>query len=293
MYISNPNPNPNSIPLHPSDPSESNAVSFLSVNANACRLDRVDIEDIRDIMFACRFVPLIQSAISILQGYSYSTANSPIYRQLCSGLHSLSKWTLLKEDIETSLPEYLPLSERSDHTSSQKGSTNSSKSSDTSITSDSDDEEDGIEARARDNRARTMTISDTPLPKANRSIKHHHGKQTNRDVVDAISRVKIKKRQGILADCRLLEMSLHFADIVFILVREHDKSGDDDYPIEPGHSKEKKRRKKKKCKGKSVPHLLVDCCLLVHNVIRASISLNNQKNALKIMSIHGKRRQWF
>ena len=79
------------IPIQPSDPLESLASIYISINANACRLEEVNIEEIRDIMFACRFSTLLRTAISYVQHPNKHGQNSSV-----SGINT----TLTQNNIE-------------------------------------------------------------------------------------------------------------------------------------------------------------------------------------------------
>jgi hypothetical protein len=296
------------IPMQPYfDPHESKISMLMSVNANAFRLQSVDLEEVRDILFACRFIPLLRSAISSVQ--NHSSMVSPIYKQLCSGLYALRMWAVLKMDNEASLLEYFsPLEKKLN--SSRKSSIYGASSVNSSNDTDSEPEIGEINApddRTRASRSnRTFTVSERILEKStvidNKSsrIDLDQKYNRNRETIDVTSRRRIRCRQSILADSKVLEMSLHFANIVFTLAREQDtildnlKSSfeeDNDNLVIDTESNEvipPKKRTKEKRKGRTVPQVLIDCCVLIHDVIRASISLGNQKNALKIISIHGK-----
>jgi hypothetical protein len=288
------------IPLQPSDPSEPKVSILTSGNANACRIDEVDVEEVRDIMFAIRFVPLLSRAIMCVQNPSRQRNASPsaVYRQLSSGLYTLSKWCVLKGGNEAHLSE-----SSADMKAAARRESIISIGGNSDISENSDDES----VVAVDTRMRTLTVVERmdrveyPAlldnmndPHTNRS---HSDSVGQREKIDAVSRSTIKRRQELLSDCRLLEMALHFANIVFNLVREVDvqlsevknllEEEDEDFD----QTMEKGRfggLKKVNLDPSPPPKVLLDCCLLVHELIRSSVSLDNQKNAMKIVSIPGK-----
>jgi hypothetical protein len=302
------------VPLQPYfDPHESKISMLMSVNANAFRLQSVDLEDVRDVLFACRFIPLLRSAISSVQNHSNMVL--PIYKHLCSGLYALSMWAVLKMDNEASLLEYSSSTEKK-FNSPRKSSLYGASSINSSIDTDSEPEYEESNTpydRTRTPRtARTIKISERILDKSmyptmidNKSLKINHDQKStcHRETIDVTSRRRIRFRQSILADSKVLEMSLHFANVVFTLAREQDTILDnlkssfeevnDGLVIDAESNKVSLLKKKTndKRKGRAVPQVLIDCCILVHDVVRASISLDNQKNSLKIISIHGKSYQ--
>lgn len=293
------------IPMQPYfDPHESKVSMLMSVNANAFRLQSVDLEEVRDILFACRFIPLLRSAISSVQNHSNTVL--PIYKHLCSGLYALRMWAVLKMDNEASLREYFSPLEKKFTSYSIYGASSVISSN------DSDSEPEIGEINTPDDRTRasrsnqTFTVSERILDKSsmidNKSSRTDLDQKCNRnrETIDVTSRRRIRCRQSILADSKVLEMSLYFANIVFTLAREQDtvldnlkssfEENNDDLVIttESHEVIPPKKRMKQKRKGRAVPQVLIDCCVFIHDVIRASISLGNQKIALKIISIHGK-----
>ena len=288
------------IPLQPSDPSESKVSILASGNANACHIEEVDMEEVKDIMFAVRFVPLLSRSIMCVQNPTKQRSAFPssVYNQLSCGLYTLSKWSVLKGGNEAHLAA----------NTGKKGTQRRESfiSIDNSeISENSDDESEA----AVDVRMRTLTVVERmdrveyPALLDNMNNLHsdnsHSESLGHREKIDAVSRATIRRRQGLLSDCRLLEMALHFANIVFNLVREGDPHlsevkyllEEDDTDFDRNNNTTDRSRfgglKKSNLEPSPLPQILLDCCLLVHELIRASVSLDNQKNAMKIVSIPG------
>lgn len=290
------------IPLQPSDPSEPKISILTSGNANACHIEEVDVEEVRDIMFAIRFVPLLSRAIMCVQNPSRQRNASPpaVYRQLSSGLYTLSKWCVLKGGNEAHLSESIATKN-----AAARRESIISIGGNSDISENSDDESEV----AVDTRMRTLTVVERmdrveyPALLDNMNDPHtsrsHSDSLGQREKIDAVSRSTIKRRQELLSDCRLLEMALHFANIVFNLVREGDSQlsevkymlEEEDEDFDQTNITVEKGRfggpKKVNLDPSPPPKVLLDCCLLVHELIRSSVSLDNQKNAMKIVSIPG------
>ena len=217
----------------------------MSANANACKLETVDIQIVRDIMYAVRFIPLVRTGISCVQSVTKRNVLSlAAYKQVASGLCNLSEWALLKGANESYLSENR--NRITQINNNRKGSFVTI--GDNSVISDTSDEDNGSSDNDNDNdndddsvpfspaRGRSLTVLErmnkmdypTVLDNSNlptsSSNNHSQGSNTGqREKIDAISREIIKRRQGLLSDCHLLEMSLYFTNIVFSLVRDnHD-----------------------------------------------------------------------
>ena len=134
------------------------------------------------------------------------------------------------------------------------------------------------------------------------SNKRSQGSNTGqREKIDAISRESIKRRQGLLSDCRLLEMSLYFTNIVFALVRDKNPLLEDmKYQFDEntenldirmlesgGRNNGQKWDQNSSVSACPAPLILLDCCVLVHELVRSAVALDNKNNAMKISSIQG------
>ena len=293
----------NDVPVQPSDPSESKASILISVNANAYKLEEVELEEVRDIMFACRFGSLIRTAVLSVQNPSKNgpSGAATIYRHLSCGLSTLSQWAILKFGNEAALMEYSTIDSLNRRKlPCRRASVESNYSA--ALTDDSHDEG---EISKQSTRTRSLTVVERmdrtvyPAVVDNSSFDNSFAslisnpnsasKSSQREVIDAISRATIKRRQGLLSDCRLLEMALHFSNIIFTLIRDQDnrldelRIGLDEIAYENGTG-----RRRSRSSGSSAPQVLIDCCILVHEIIRSAVSLDNKKNALKIISFDGK-----
>ena len=292
------------IPMQPSDPFESKSKAMISANANACRLEEVDVEEVQDIMFVVRFVPLVSTAIMYVQRPSTqkNVLSSTIYGRLNAALETLSMWATLKYGNESHL---LDDDQKIYPNRTRKNSQISI--GDNSIISDNSDDEMEVMPCAR---TRTLTIvermdrTEYPALVDNGNITSStisKGIKTNkmghREKIDSASRASVRRRQGLLSDCRLLEMSLHFAHIIFNLIRDKDvlldelkyaldDAEDSDDALEIGAFNRIAKNIPSQAQHPP-PQILLDCCTKVHELIRSSISLGNQKNAMKIISIHG------
>lgn len=319
------------VPLQPSDPTESGSAALVSANANACKLETVDIQIVRDIMYAVRFIPLVRTGISCVQSVTKRNVLSlAAYKQVASGLCNLSEWALLKGANESYLMENR--NRITQINNNRKGSfvtigDNSviSDTSDEDNDSDNDNDNDDDSVPFSPARGRSLTVLErmnkidypTVLDNSNlptsSSNNHNEGSNTGqREKIDAISREIIKRRQGLLSDCHLLEMSLYFANIVFSLVRDKNPlledmkyqfdentenldirmlesggggvGGKSNDPRGGNGSKWDPNPNPSACPA---PLILLDCCVLVHELVRSAVSLDNKKNATKISSIQG------
>jgi hypothetical protein len=304
------------VPLQPSDPLESSS-ALVSANANACKLETVDIQIVRDIMYAVRFIPLIRTGISCVQSVTKRNVLSlTAYKQVASGLCNLSEWALLKGTNESYLTEN---KNRISAANNRKGSFltigDNSVISDTSEEdneSDSnDDDDDSVPFSPARGRALTvlerMNTTEYPALLDNMNLPSNSNKRSQgsntgqREKIDAISRESIKRRQGLLSDCRLLEMSLYFTNIVFALVRDKNPLLEDmKYQFDENTENLDIRMLESGCRNNGqkwdqnssvsacpAPLILLDCCVLVHELVRSAVALDNKNNAMKISSIQG------
>ena len=310
------------IPLQPSDPSESKASILISTNANAYKLEEVGIEEVRDIIFACKLRCLLRTAVFSLQNSSkdgmFTSAN--IYKHLSSGLFTLSQWAILKYGNESSLMEYSSIDALNRRISqSRRTSIESTYSVALSNNSNpnfnlispshshSQDVNDIFNQSYNSTKTKTLTVVERmdrriyPNIVDNSSFNNSFAslvfdpssssKSTRREIIDVVSRATVKRRQKLLSDCRLLEIALHFSNIVFTLIRDQDNRLDelkirlDEIACDNGTGMGGRRRNRSS--GSSAPQTLIDCCVLVHEIVRSSVSLNNKENSLKIISING------
>ena len=293
----------NDIPMQPSDPSESKASILISVNANAYKLDTVEVEEVRDIMFACRFGFLVRTAVLSVQNPSRNgpLSAATIYRHLSSGLFTLSQWAILKCGNEAVLMEYSSI----DALNRRKVPCRRASVESTYSAALTDDSQDEGEISKQSTRTRSLTVVERmdrtiyPAVVDNSSFDNSFAslisninttsKSSQREVIDAISRATIKRRQGLLSDCRLLEIALHFSNVVFTLIRDQDnrldelRMGLDEIAYENATV----GRRRSRSSGSYAPQVLIDCCILVHEIVRSAVSLDNKKNALKIISFDG------